>query len=120
MDSRTDVLLQGDPIYVSRSLIDPARGQPRRVGEMQGFEYAASLVALTDAFGGWDGLARAMKEVLGGFDGVVGGVSLLARGGCVARFLAHSAFELTRVAINLWRVARELVLQLPSFDLRKY
>lgn len=120
MDWRTDILFKGDPVYVSRSLIDSARCQPQRIGEMQRFEYAGSLVALGDAFGGWGGLARAMTGVLADFAGVLGGVSVLARGGCVARFLAHSAFDLTRVTIELWRAARELVLQKPSFDLRKY
>lgn len=120
LDSRTDVLLQGDPMYVSRSLIDPSRRRPQRIGEMQRFEYAGNLVALADTFSGWSGVTRAMNGVLAGFGGVLGGVGLLARGGCVARFLARSAFELTRVTTELWRIARELVLQRPSFDLRKY
>lgn len=120
IDSRIDIFCNGDPVYVNRSLIEPARRRPQRVGEMQRFEYAGSLVALADAFSGWDGVARAMNGVLAGFGGVLGGVSLLARGGCVARFLARSAFELTQATVDLWRVARELVMQLPSFDLRKY
>lgn len=120
MDSRTDILFKGDPVYVSRSLIDSARRRPRRIGEMQRFEYAGSLVAMTDTFCEWGGLARAMNGVLACSAGVIGGVSVLARNGCVARFLAHSAFELTRVTLDLWSVARELVLGLRPFDLRKY
>jgi hypothetical protein len=50
---------------------------------------------------------------------VRGGVSLLSRGGCVIRYLARSASEMTRMNKKLWDAARELVVQLPLFDHRK-
>ena len=51
---------------------------------------------------------------------VLGGVSLLSRGGCVIRYLARSASDMTRMNKKLWDAARELVVQLPAFDHRKY
>jgi hypothetical protein len=51
---------------------------------------------------------------------VNGGVSLLSRGGCVVRYLAISASDLTRTNKKLWNTARELVVQLTPFDHRKY
>jgi hypothetical protein len=45
---------------------------------------------------------------------------MLARGGCVARFLAHSAPDMTVANKTLWDAAREIMLNLPPFDQRKY
>jgi hypothetical protein len=48
------------------------------------------------------------------------GVSLLTANGCVARILAHSAPAMNAATTELCALARELVLGLPRFELRKY
>jgi urease accessory protein UreH len=49
-----------------------------------------------------------------------GGASLLARGGCVARFLARSAPDMTRMNKKLWDCVRQRLLGLSAFEDRKY
>jgi urease accessory protein UreH len=87
---------------------------------MEGFNYVACLALFAEGFEPWPDVAVAMKEKLAGMHQIVGGVSLLSSGGCVVRFLANSAADLTGANAQLWAAARELVLDLPPFDLRKY
>jgi hypothetical protein len=49
-----------------------------------------------------------------------GGASLCARCGCVVRFLARSAPDMTDANKKLWDEAREHIAGLPPFDQRKY
>ena len=66
------------------------------------------------------GVVAAMNAGLENVPQVKGGVSLLSQGGCVVRYLANSASDMTRTNKNLWDAARELVVQLPRFNHRKY
>jgi hypothetical protein len=51
---------------------------------------------------------------------ISGGVSLLSCDGCVVRYLARSASEMSQMNKKLWNAGRELLLDLPRFDHRKY
>jgi urease accessory protein UreH len=73
-----------------------------------------------DGLEDWPRIAPALNAELERVPQVKGGVSLLSRGGCVVRYLANSASDLTRTNRKLWDVARELVVRLPPFDHRKY
>ena len=68
----------------------------------------------------WKQVAAAMNAELETVPQIRGGVSLLARGGCMIRYLAASASDMTHMNKKLWDAARELVVQLPAFDHRKY
>jgi hypothetical protein len=49
-----------------------------------------------------------------------GGATVLSRGGCMVRFLARSAPDMTITNKKLWDTARGTMLNLPPFDQRKY
>jgi urease accessory protein len=120
IDSRTEVIERGKPAFLNRTFIRPAEQQPACLGLMEQFGYMASLGVFADGFGDWTRVAAAMNAELGKIPQVKAGVSLLSRGGCTVRYLANSASDMTRTNKTLWDLARELVLELPRFDHRKY
>jgi urease accessory protein len=120
IDSRTEVVMCGKPAFLNRTKINPAAQSPEHLGLMEEFSYMACLSCFADGFDDWPRIAAALNAELESVPQVQGGVSLLSRGGCVVRFLANSASDLTRTNRKLWDVARELVVRLPPFDHRKY
>jgi hypothetical protein len=62
----------------------------------------------------------ALEARLAAWPSVLGGVSLVARGGCLVRFLAPSACDLTEATRGVWALARHSLLGLPALDLRKW
>jgi len=120
MDSRTDVHLCGKPVYLNRMKIDPSANRPDRPGWMGEFDYTACIGMFADGFARWQEVADAMNARTPNAPNIAGGASVLARGGCVVRFLARSACDMACVNRKLWGAARELLVGLPSFDHRKY
>jgi urease accessory protein len=120
MDSRMDVRVCGRPAYINRTRIVPGEKRPDRLGVMEEFDYMACLGVFADEFTRWKEVAAAMNEQLASAPNVKGGASLVSRGGCVVRFLARNASDMTRTNKQLWDAARELVAGLPPFDHRKY
>ncbi len=120
MLSRTEIQVCGRPAYINCTRIVPAAMQPDQFGLMQDFDYMACLALFADGFPRWREVVSAMNAVLDGQPGVHGGASLLWTGGCVVRFLARSASDMTHANQRLWDAAREHVLGLPTFDPRKY
>jgi hypothetical protein len=84
------------------------------------FSYMACLNVFADGLEGRLRVAAAMNAELANVPQVRRGVSLLSRGGCVARRLAKSAADSTRTNRKLWTAVHELVAQLPPFDYREY
>jgi urease accessory protein len=119
IDSRTEVYVCGKPAYLNRTKIEPA-SQHRQVDWMRDFDYMICMGVFADGFENWQRVAAAMQAELGTMPQVRSGVSLLSRDGCVIRYLARSASDMTRMNKKLWDAARELVVQLPPFDHRKY
>ncbi len=120
MDSRTEIHICGKSGFLNRTKIAPATQNPRQIGWMEEFDYAVCLGIFAHGFENWLHVATVLNSELGSCPAVRGGVSLLSRGGCVVRFLARSASEMTRTNQKLWDTARELVVQLPRFVHRKY
>jgi urease accessory protein len=120
IDSRTEVTMCGKPAFLNRTKINPAAQRPEHLGLMEEFSYMACLSFFADEFDDWPRIAAALNAELESVSQVKGGVSLLSRGGCVVRYLANSASDLTSTNKKLWDVARELVVRLPPFDHRKY
>lgn len=120
IDSRVEVQACGKPAYIHRAKIAPHAKRPDRFGVMEGFDYIGSLAIFADGFMRWKELCAAINAELDLSASVRGGASLLPRGGCVVRFLARSAPDLTLVSKNLWDAARESIAGLPPFDHRKY
>lgn len=120
IDSRTEVTMCGKPAFLNRTKITPAAQRPERLGLMEEFSYMACLSLFADESVDWPRIAAALSAELESATEVKGGVSQLSRGGCVVRYLANSASDLTRTNRKLWDVARELVVRLPLFDHRKY
>lgn len=120
IDSRAEVRMCGKLAFLNRTKIAPAARQPDRMGLMEEFDYVACMGLFAEGFEGWKSVAAAMIAELGTVPQVQGGASLLSRGGCVVRYLARSAPDMTRMNKKLWNAARELVIQLAAFDHRKY
>ena len=120
MDSRTEIRVCGKPAFLNRTRIVPAAQSPRQTGLMEEFDYMACMGLFADGFENWNSVAAAMNAELQSTPQIRGGVSLLSKGGCVIRYLACSASDMIRMNKKLWDAARELVMQLPAFDHRKY
>ncbi len=120
MDSRTEVYACGKPIYLNRTRIVPATRRPDQSGWMEEFDYMSCMGLFADGFTRWKEVSAALNEALKIVPNVRGGTTLLSRGGCVMRFLASSASDMTLANKKLWDVAREQVAGLPPFDHRKY
>jgi urease accessory protein len=120
LDSRTEVHVCGRPAYINRTRIVPSVICPDQLGLMEDFDYMTCLSIFAEGFTRWAEVCAAMNSELEGMPEVRGGASLLSRHGCVVRFLARSATDMTFANKKLWDAARELVMQLPAFDQRKY
>jgi urease accessory protein len=120
IDSRTETRICEKRAFLNRTKIAPATHNPKQIGWMEEFDYAICMGLFADGFDNWPQVATAMNAELASCPAVRGGVSLLSRGGCVVRYLARSASEMTRTNQKLWDAARELVVQLPRFVHRKY
>jgi urease accessory protein len=120
MDSRTEVYACGRPAYINRTRIVPADKRPDQLGLMEEFDYMSSMGLFADGFTRWEEVAANMNEELETVPNVRGGATLLSRGGCVVRFLARSASDMTLANKQLWDAARRHAADLPPFDHRKY
>jgi urease accessory protein len=120
IDSRTDVLYSDRPVYINRTKILPVLRPPARLGWMEDFDYMGSVGFFADGFSDWKELCRQMNEVLNAIPNCKGAASLLARNGCMVRFLARSASDMTRANQLLWNTGRKALLNLPPFEHRKY
>jgi urease accessory protein len=120
IDSRVDVRIQEKLTFLNRTKIVPASLSPERIGFMEDFDYIVCMGIFAAGFSDWMPVVAAMNAELATLPAVHGGASVISRGGCVVRFLARSAPDMTRMNQKLWDAARELVIQLPPFDHRKY
>ncbi|HEX4643852.1 MAG TPA: urease accessory protein UreD [Candidatus Acidoferrales bacterium] len=120
MDSRTEVFACGKPAYINRTRISPGTKRPDAYGLMEEFDYMTTLGLFADGFTRWKEVSAAANEELKGFPDVYGAATELSRGGCVVRFLARSAWDMTAANKKLWDAARSLLAGLPPFDHRKY
>ena len=118
--TKTEVRFCGRLSYIGRTRIVPSETRPDQFGLMDAFDYLSCMGIFADEFSRWQQLTGAMNEKLASAPNIFGGASLLPRNGCVVRFLARSAHELTSVNQKLWDAARELFAGLPPFALRKY
>jgi len=120
MDLKTEVFLQEKPLMLNRTRITPYLRDPSQMGVMEDFNYMASLSVFAGGFADWEKVAKALQQTIDESTGIFGGVSALARGGCVARYLTRSTPELSAINSRLWFVARRQVLGLAPFPMRKY
>ena len=120
IDSRTEVYACGRPVYLNRTRIVPAMKRPDRPGWMEEFDYMSCMGLFADGFMRWKEVSAALNEELKSVPNVRGGSTLLSRGGCVARFLARSASDMTLANKKMLDVARGQVAGLPPLDHRKY
>ena len=120
MDSRTEVYICGRPAYINRTRIVPATNRPDRLGWMEEFDYMSCVGLFAEGFTRWPQVTAALNEELKSAPNVHGAASMVPRGGCVARFLANSASDMTLANKKLWDAARAHVAGLPPFDHRKY
>jgi urease accessory protein len=120
IDSRTEVHVCGRPAHINRTRIVPATNRPDRPGWMEEFDYMSCVGLFAEGFTRWPQVTAALNEELKSAPNVHGGASIVSRSGCVARFLARSASDMTLANKKLWDAARAHVAGLPPFDHRKY
>ncbi len=120
LDSAMEIFVRGKRVYLNRTRVQPSLLAPERFGVMEEFGYLASFVLIADGFDSWPELLALLNETLVAAPRVYGGASLLASAGCVVRFLAKSAVDLTDAAGAFWAAARGALLGLPPAELRKY
>ncbi len=119
VDSRIEVYMSGKPVFLNRTKIQPPR-QRLEIALMGNYDYMICLGVFAEGHTDWKQVAAAMNAELEAIPQVRGGVSPLSHGGCIIRYLARSASDMTHTNKKLWDRARELVVQLPAFDQRKY
>jgi urease accessory protein len=118
---RSDIAIgmDGRPLYLSRSLITPATQPLDQLGWMEDANYLGTMVVAADEARDWSRLVKGFHAALQEIQGVHGGASALARGGCVARFISLTADGLNRTALKLWGIARRELIGREPFPLRK-
>jgi urease accessory protein len=120
LDSQTEVLMCGAPVYINRAKIVPATNRPDRLGWMQEFDYLSCMGLFAEGFTPWKEMCASINEELKSIPNSRGGATLLSRGGCIVRFLAVSASDMTHAQKRTWDLARGILLHLPPFEHRKY
>jgi urease accessory protein len=119
-DSRTEVYACGKPVYLNRMRIIPGTNRPDRLGWMEEFDYMSCMGIFADGFTQWPQVASAINEQMKNLPNIQGAATLVSHGGCVAKFLSRSAFDMTLAQKKLWDAARLQVAGLPPFNQRKY
>ena len=109
----------GRPLHEDRFRLtaDQAFGL-RDLGGAEGCAYLGTVLLGAPSRTDWEDVMAESWELLARHPEVRGGASLLARGGCVIRFLAPSAHSLTAFARVAWGLGRRRLLGLPPLDLR--
>jgi urease accessory protein len=120
VDSRLEIFLRGEPVFLNRTRIRPAELDLQRLGLAEGFDYLATLAIVADGFTAWKETLAAMNAALENMPQILGGASALAKGGCIVKFLARAASDLMSAQAELWGRVRQVVFGSPVISLRKY
>jgi urease accessory protein len=120
MDSRLEVFSSGRPTYINHTKLLPAMQRPDRPGWMEEFDYMGSVGFFADQFSSWKEFCAALNDEWNAMPAVKGAASLLSCNGCMVRFLARSASDMTLANKMLWDAGRRTMLGLPPFEHRKY
>ena len=118
--SNVEALVRDKPVWLSRTRMVPAALSPDRLGVAEAYAYSGSLAVFADGFTQWPQWMAEMQRILEDFPAVNGGVSMLAGDGGLVRLLAASAIDLNQISTLLWTASRAVVLNLPTFESRKY
>ncbi len=117
--SEVRVTSGGRPLYLDRCrLVSDQAANLGALGGAEGCVYLGTILLCSPGRAEWGGVIAALVNLLANQTGVQGGASLLARDGCVVRFLAPSAHALAAFAREAWGLARRHLLGLPPLDLR--
>ncbi|HEX3371069.1 MAG TPA: urease accessory protein UreD, partial [Candidatus Acidoferrales bacterium] len=120
MDSRTEICSAGRPLYINRTKIAPATHPPTRLGWTEDFDYLGSVGFFADGFSNWKQFCTQLNHLLHAIPNSKGAAGLLARDGCMVRFLARSASDMISTNQALWDLGRRTLLNLSPFEHRKY
>jgi urease accessory protein len=106
-------------LCVDRIVLEPARRDPRRPGVLGAPGYLVTLMAVAPEHDA-TGLAGTLDGVLAAEAGALGAAGELPGGaGALARVLAPDALAARRALRQLWRTARQALVQLPLPPVRK-
>ena len=116
--SRVRIAEGGRPLYEDCFRLTPDQAPAlATLGGAEGCAYLGTILFGEPGRSGWEDVLGATLDLLRRTE-VQGGASLLARGGCVVRFLTPSAHALTAFARAAWGLGRRHLLGLPPLDLR--
>jgi urease accessory protein len=104
---------------LTRSSLIPGSQPVQGLGLMEGFDYLGSIIAVGAQSQTITQDLREIDAAMSSIPDVRGGASALAGGGFIAKFLASNAHALTLAMRAGWSVARQQLIGLPGFDLRK-
>jgi urease accessory protein len=119
LNSETLLTRNEKPIYLNRARIMPASQPLGERGWMENYGYLATMVIVGDGDYHWNSFAASLHQALQGIEGVRGSASVLADGGCVARFMSTTADSQYRSALELWAISRRELIGREAFPLRK-
>lgn len=119
LDTSLLVRDEAGPLLRERCLLEG--GPPRDgLGATESFGYVATFAAIRPGGSGWEDLARGLgRELAGAGPECRAGVTVLSRGGVLARLLCSSAPALQAVTEKLWARCRRELLGLEPLRLRK-
>jgi urease accessory protein len=109
----------GRVVYLSRASIQPMSQPLGQLGWMEDSNYLGTMVVIGEHDHHWDRLECLLHSTQQSVEGLIGSASMLARGGCVARFICSSADTLNRTNGRLWAIARRDLIGLEPFVPRK-
>lgn len=110
------------PLLIERARLT-AEARWAGLGAAEGRPYVASFAALAPARRDWarlaDEIGACLEDIARPWAGLVSGVTVLGRGGLLARILAPSAPALHAAVAAMWGAGRRLLLGAAPLSLRK-
>jgi urease accessory protein len=110
---------RNSPVYLNRASVRPASQPLDELGWMEDYNYLGTMVIAGEYDHNWVRLTGLLHSAQQDIQGLMGSASVLAGGGCVARFICSTATTLNRTTGLLWGIARRDLIGLEAFVPRK-
>lgn len=116
---KTDIYLQGEPIYLDNLKIVPQDYDVQSFGVLEGYKNFGTMLVISSKVD--KELVKKIKELTKNLNlDVKFGISLLEKNGFVVRILGNLTQDIQKVIGTIHNFIREEFFQLESLDLRKY
>jgi len=116
--SRTRVYNESNiPILWDSLVLEPVRRNYKHLGLYESYTHLAHMFCFSENID--QGLADQLHEFIAGFSGLTGSASLTCQGGVAVRMLGNGCYELEKVLMGCWDLARQRLLGNPAPGIRK-